>query len=127
MRYLLDTHTVLWYSRNATELPQRLVDLVRAPDVTCFVSRASLWEVSIKIALEKLILPVHFTQWVRQVREAGMHTLEITDRHLETLLTLPHHHRDPFDRLLIAQAITEDLTLLSRDAHFATYPVRVQW
>ncbi|MBC8084228.1 MAG: type II toxin-antitoxin system VapC family toxin [Hymenobacter sp.] len=126
MRLLLDTHTVLWYSRNSPELLPRVAELIQSPGSICFVSRATLWEVSIKVSINKLILPVHFAQWVRQVREAGLHPLEITDDHLTTLLALPHHHRDPFDRLLIAQAITEDLTLLSRDEHFAAYPVQVR-
>lgn len=127
MRLLLDTHTVLWYSRNTPELLKAAAELIQRPDSICFVSRATLWEVSIKVALNKLILPVPFAQWIRQVREARIHTLEVTDDYLSQLHALPLHHRDPFDRLLIAQAISENLTLVSRDAHFSEYPVRVQW
>jgi PIN domain nuclease of toxin-antitoxin system len=104
-----------------------VAELIQSPGSICFVIRATFWEVSIKVSLNKLILPVPFAQWVRQVREARLHPLEITDDHLTTLLTLPHHHRDPFDRLLIAQAMTDNLILLSRDAHFAAYPVQVRW
>ena len=70
---------------------------------------------------------MEYASWLHLVQSQGFRLLDITDQHLTTLTTLPLHHRDPFDRLLIAQAITEDLTLLSRDAHFAAYPGRVRW
>ena len=95
----------------------------------CFVSRASLWEVTIKHSIGKLVLPDGLVKWLADVRQQ-FPLLEITDAHLITLNQLPavKDHRDPFDRLLIAQALNEDLTLVSRDGKFAAYPgLKLQW
>ncbi|UYZ61785.1 type II toxin-antitoxin system VapC family toxin [Hymenobacter weizhouensis] len=125
--YLLDTHTLIWYAGNDPRLPAATAELIADTTVSITISRATLWEIAIKDSLGKLILPQPYTQWLQVVRSYDFQVLEITDNHLNQLHTLPHHHRDPFDRLLIAQAISENLTLLSRDAHFSEYPVRVQW
>lgn len=126
MMTLLDTHTLLWFAQNDPQLPRRLVEFISTRD-DCHISRGSLWEVAIKFSSGKLKLHMTYSQWLRLVQAQGFCLLEITDAHLRTLTGLPHHHRDPFDRLLIAQALTDDLTLLSRDAKFADYPVRVEW
>ena len=125
--YLLDTHALLWYAGNDPRLPLSVAELIADTSVGLVISRATLWEIAIKDSLGKLILPRPYKEWMALVRSFDFQLVEIKDEHLETLLTLPHHHRDPFDRLLIAQAITENLTLLSRDAHFASYPVEVRW
>ena len=125
MGLLLDTHTLIWYAENSADLPARLVELISTTQV-CYISRVTLWEVAIKVSIRKMEVEPNYTDWL-QTMQQQFELLEITNDHLTTLLTLPHHHRDPFDRLLIAQAIHEDLTLLSRDAHFTDYSVRVQW
>ena len=86
----------------------------------------TLWEVAIKVSIGKLRVEPGYPQWLQAVGQQ-FPVLEITDVHLNRLTVLPQHHRDPFDRLLIAQAMSENLTLLSRDAHFSSYPVQVQW
>lgn len=128
-RLLLDTHTLLWYAQNDPRLPLAVAQAVQAAGAGCFISRATLWEVAIKNSLGKLLLPIPFAAWQAAVRTQGFTLLEIGDTHLQKLNELPYpgDHRDPFDRLLIAQALAEDLTLVSRDAKFADYAVPVRW
>lgn len=126
---LLDTHTLLWYGQEASQLPAGVVALLSQPEVSPLISRASLWEVTIKHSLGKLILTEGLAKWLAEVRRQ-FPVIEITDAHLLQLNRLPpvKDHRDPFDRLLIAQALTEDLTLISRDGKFADYAgLKLRW
>ena len=127
--YLLDTHTLLWYAGADPRLPPTVSALIADPAVRLVVSRVSLWEITIKESLGKLILSQPYDQWMRTVRTYDFQFLGITDAHLSQLHVLPQtkDHRDPFDRLLIAQAQAEGLTLVSRDVKFATYEVPVRW
>jgi PIN domain nuclease of toxin-antitoxin system len=117
---LLDTHVLIWWDegrRLAAEARRAIAD---ADSV--YVSAASAWEVAIKIGLGRL----RPTRTVEQaVDESGFLELPVTFRHAERVGKLPPHHRDPFDRLLIAQADVEELTLVTRDAVFARYGVGV--
>ena len=125
-RLLLDTHTLIWFADGNPRLPTRLAEVI-GNSTACYISRVSLWEVAIKVSVGKMEIKPSYAAWLHEIINQHFIVLEINNAHLETYADLPVHHRDPFDRLLIAQAITEDLTLLSRDAHFAAYPVRVQW
>jgi PIN domain nuclease of toxin-antitoxin system len=115
---LLDTHVLLWVMRDADELTSNARELIAQADVV-FVSAASLWEVAIKSALGKL--PVDPERLQKQLALAGFEPLPVTWSHATAVHALPHHHRDPFDRLLIAQAMTEPLHLLTRDAALQAY------
>jgi len=128
MRLLVDTHSFLWFITGNEELSegarQRIADLTN--DV--FVSSASLWEIAVKTSLGRLTLARPFAELIReQLRLNAMEVLPIEVPHLSALITLPWHHRDPFDRLLIAQALAEDLPVISRDTVFSAYPVQVLW
>jgi PIN domain nuclease of toxin-antitoxin system len=115
---LLDTHVLIWWDegRKLTGAARRAIE---AAD-TVYVSAASAWEVAIKIGLGRL----RPTRTVEQaVEESGFLELPITFRHAERVASLPAHHRDPFDRLLIAQAEVEGLTLVTRDPAFGPYAV----
>jgi PIN domain nuclease of toxin-antitoxin system len=117
---LLDTHVLIWWDegrRLAAEARRAIAD---ADSV--YVSAASAWEVAIKIGLGRL-RPIRTVE--QAVDESGFLELPVTFRHAERVGKLPPHHRDPFDRLLIAQADVEDLTLVTRDAVFARYGVAV--
>lgn len=94
-----------------------------------FVSVVSFWELATLTNVGRLVLKPDLGQWLARIRQSNFQVLEIQDEHLPAYSKLPavKDHRDPFDRLLIAQAFAEDLTLVSRDAKFASYPVRVQW
>lgn len=118
MRLLLDTHTLIWWDAGR-RLPRSVVTAIQGAD-DVFVSAASAWEVAIKAALGKISSRRNVAQAVDQ---SGFTELPITFRHAERVRSLAPHHRDPFDRLLIAQAQVEQLMIVSRDPLFALYDV----
>jgi len=127
-RYLLDTHTLLWYSQKDAQLPATLVETLAEPSAVRYISRASLIEIAIKVNIGKLTLPQPYEAWLERTKFAGFRLLEIQHKHLKEFVRLPLHHRDPFDRLLIAQALTDDLTLVSRDGKFRDYAgLQLRW
>lgn len=121
--YLLDTHALLWYAQSPELLPISLVNVIHHPEATVYLSRVSLLETAIKYSIGKLELRGTFQHWLQKVTQMGFINLEINNQHLTALAALPLQpdHRDPFDRLLIAQALTDDLTLVSRDSKFIAY------
>ncbi|HEY0150687.1 MAG TPA: type II toxin-antitoxin system VapC family toxin [Longimicrobium sp.] len=128
MRALLDTHALLWYLAGERDLSARARDLIDDPGNTMVVSVASLWEIAIKYGLGKLDLGLPFEDLVRdELSRTAFEILAIEVNHLITLSELPLHHRDPFDRLLIAQAISEDLPVVGTDSAFERYPVGRIW
>lgn len=128
MRLLLDTHALLWYLSSDPRLSDKAVALLEDHNTEAFVSVATLWELVIKISLGKLELAAPFEElFPSQLEENGFELLPVEIRHLQRLGELPFHHRDPFDRLLIAQAVEESLVLLSVDEAFEVYPVATVW
>ena len=128
MRALLDTHTFLWFLTDDPRLSEHALAILQDPASDVVLSTASLWEIAIKSTLKKLNLSKPFAELFPQElidNEIGL--LPILVRHLAVLTTLPFHHRDPFDRLIIAQAMAEGLPVLGSDSAFASYPVRVIW
>ena len=121
MRLLLDTHIVLWWESNHPRLTGTVRELVGVTSEAVFVSRASLWEIAIKISTGRLRMDI--ARFVRNVEQHGFEWLDIKNGHLLMVATLPafDDHRDPFDRLLVAQSQTEPLTLLTADATLARY------
>lgn len=128
MKILLDTHTFLWFIEgdpNLSDIARREIEF---EDNQRFLSVASLWEISIKVSIGKLKLGMSFADLVtRQVYGNAIELLDIRAEHLEELAKMPFHHRDPFDRLIIAQSIVEKLLVISRDRAFASYPVLLRW
>ena len=126
MRQLLDTHTFLWFVIGNPRITSKL--RAQIEDNENLVSIVSVWEIAIKYNIGKLNLELPFNDFIdRQVISNGIQLLDIKLDHLKVLATLPLHHRDPFDRLLIAQAITEEIMLISADSVFSLYPVRLMW
>ena len=121
MKYLLDTHIVLWLAENSSKLSKRAKEIILNENYEKYVSIVSCWEVTIKLSLNKLDLDGGTSEYFRIIQENGFDLLDITEEHLVVLETLPLHHRDPFDRLLVATAISNDLVLLSDDALMAAY------
>jgi len=128
LRVLLDTHSWLWMVGDSGRLADSSRGLLRDPANELFLSAASAWEMAIKFASGKLRLPqppaALITQWMAEVR---LGALPILHAHALRAGELPPHHRDPFDRLLIAQAQIEGLTVLTADRAFAKYDVPVHW
>jgi PIN domain nuclease of toxin-antitoxin system len=124
MNQLADTQSYLWFVKGEIRLPKRFRSLIEDRDNQTFVSVCSLWEIAIKSSLRKLELNGTFTELVEdQVEEYGFHLLPITREHLIEFERLPYHHRDPFDRLIIAQAIAEGLPVITTDPKFKLYDI----
>ena len=121
MRLLLDTHALLWWLADEGLTPQAR-DAIADPANLVAVSAASAWEISIKKALGKLAAPDDLEQ---QVQTGGLVQLPISIAHGTAAGQLPHHHEDPFDRMLIAQAFAEGMTIVTRDKRFNDYGVAV--
>lgn len=128
MRYLLDTHAFLWFILNDSNLIPTAKSLIEDPNNEIYVSVASIWEIAIKTSLQKLNLPIPFQEFVpHHVLINSMILLPIQVTHLYEVAKLPFLHRDPFDRLLIAQSIDETMPLISRDKIFDDYSVTRLW
>lgn len=126
MRLLLDTHLVLWWQANHPRLPDVVRDLVCNQAEAVFISRASLWEMAIKVSLNRL--RVDLAQLTRNVDSQGFEWLDIRNEHLLAVADLPvfEDHKDPFGRLLVAQSLTEPLILLTADEKLGRYGATVR-
>lgn len=128
MRYLLDTHTLLWLDAQPDNLSTQAAHIMAAPTNQLFVSLASIWEIQIKSQLGKLDLRVSLEEIIQQQQRVNDVTVfPLNVQHVLRLDALPYLHRDPFDRILIAQALVEDLTIITADSRIAQYPVPVIW
>ena len=128
MRLLLDTHAFLWWIGDAPDLSGRARAAISSPRNECLLSIASCWEMAIKLSLGKLRLPGVFERFIpEQLAANAFQQLTIDFRHVSKVATLPFHHRDPFDRLLAAQAIEEECAIVSADPVFRKYGVKRIW
>ena len=118
MKVLLDTQILLWWLDNSPALAESFRKLIRDPENTVFISAVTHWEIWLKYSLGKLKLPSNFTELLGY---EAFENLALTARQAAVVAELPWHHRDPFDRMLIAQAQVERLTLLSADEQLAAY------
>jgi PIN domain nuclease of toxin-antitoxin system len=123
---LIDTHTLLWFLDDDNRLPAFIKQQIENAE-TVLVSIASLWEIAIKVNIGKLTLKTPFISIQQNLNTLGIDITPITFADTETYLSLPLHHRDPFDRILVAQAIARNLILVSRDALLDAYPIQRQW
>ena len=128
MKLLLDTHTFLWFINGDANLSAVARQLIEDHENECLLSIASLWELAIKISIGKLELNISFANLQEQhITGNAIDLLSISPTHLDVLKTLSFHHRDPFDRLIIAQSIVENVPILSRDITFDLYPIERRW
>ena len=126
MRVLIDTHVFLWGIRDDDRVSQRVRELLPASDV--WISVASLWEIIAKVQIGKLALPSPAARYLSEkLRENGVSVLALTFRHVLRLEQIPMHHRDPFDRILIAQSLEEKIPLVTSDGLFQPYPIDLIW
>ena len=128
MRYLLDTHTLLWFIPEDQKLSDRARQLILDSNSEIFLSIASFSEIAIKVNIGKLALDKAFNQlFPDELDSCGIEILDITIDSLIQLTTLPPHHGDPFDRLIIAQALVESLPIIGVDGTFDTYGISREW
>ena len=122
MQYLLDTHALIWWLANDPSLDPNAKAEIASPNNLIFVSAASTWEISIKKAIGKLDSPEDI---MKQIAKNKFKSLPINIEETLTIETLPPHHQDPFDRILIAQAQVFDLTIITRDRQFSLYDLNL--
>jgi PIN domain nuclease of toxin-antitoxin system len=121
MNILLDTHIALWAITDSPRLSERAKKDINHPKNTIWVSVVSLWEIAIKHSLGKGDMPIDAKQALNYFRQSGYQVLSIEAEHALLLAELPNHHQDPFDRLLVAQALSEPMRLMTHDANIIKY------
>ncbi len=127
MDFLLDTHTFIWFLNGDEVLPKKIKNQITDISNKCYLSIASIWEMGVKLSLNKLQLDVEFSQINNFILKNEIIILPIEISHIQSLIKLPLHHRDPFDRLIISQAQVESLNILTKDVMFENYLVKVLW
>jgi PIN domain nuclease of toxin-antitoxin system len=121
MQYLLDTNVLLWFLEDNERLPPVFKTKIEEPGNEIFVSIVSLWEITIKVTLQKLALDTNLDGILADLQTQQILILPVQPNHLKQLLMLPLHHRDPFDRLLVAQCQSEGIEMLFTDSQVAAY------
>ncbi len=127
IKYLLDTHVVLWIAENSPMLSETAKNAVLDENAEKYVSIVSAWEVAIKLGTKKLRLDGGLPEFFRMIDNNGLYTVSVEREYLYQLSILPDFHKDPFDRLLIATAIAEEMTLISIDENIHKYNVSFLW
>ena len=128
MRFLLDTHVFLWFITDDVRLTEAMRSLLADPRHELFLSAASAWEIAIKASLGRLQLEDDLERFIpRQLAQNGIAPLPVAVSHALHVHRLPPLHRDPFDRLLVAQSILEKMPLISSDQNLSRYPVEIVW
>ncbi len=125
--FLLDTHALLWFIQGDPQLSDRARIIITTDTNQLYLCVVSLWEMTIKLNIGKLTIGHTIDEIYTLLKQLNIAVLPISQRDLEHYLTLPLHHRDPFDRLLIAQAIAQKLVLVSADGAFGAYSVQQLW
>ena len=127
MNYLLDTHVLIWFLNGDKSLSPKARKAIESDNATNFVSIASLWEIAIKLSLDRISIKVPFENLGIELEKNNFQLLPITLADTVILSTLPFNHRDPFDRLIISQSISNDFTLISKDKEFSSYEIKLLW
>jgi len=128
MKYLIDTHTLLWIAGNNPKLSKKAKEIYLNPKNKIYLSIASIWELSIKIGLKKLNLNLPLKKFIDiHILGNNIQILNINLSHIYRIEKLPLHHRDPFDRLIISQAIEEDIPIIGNDEIFDNYKAKRIW
>ena len=127
MDLLLDTHVFLWYITGDEQLPDKIVRTINNSSNRCYVSIASIWEIAIKLSLDRLVIEGGFETIEDFLDNNDFEILPIDLDDTKALLKLEFHHRDPFDRMIIAQAKTSGLVIISKDGFFKEYSIETLW
>lgn len=127
MKNLIDTHALIWFLNGDDNLSTNAKKAIERKTAINFISIASLWEISIKMSLGKLLLKQPFSNLAQAIDNNGFQILPITFEDTLTLSNLPFYHKDPFDRMIISQGLTNNLSIISKDQYFQPYQVTLIW
>lgn len=127
MNYLLDTHVVIWFLNGDKLLSNKARKAIESDEAINYISLASIWEIAIKINLDRLSIKVPFESLKKEFDKNSFQLLPITFNDTVVVSKLEFHHRDPFDRLLISQSLVNDYTLISKDKEFSEYNIKLLW
>jgi PIN domain nuclease of toxin-antitoxin system len=127
MNYILDTHIVIWFLNGDDKLSAKSKEIIENQENLKFVSIATIWEIAIKISLDKFKFDKGFKKFLDLIEDNGFEIIPISFDHALTVSTLEFIHRDPFDRLIISQALTDNLTIITKDEYIEKYDVRTTW
>jgi PIN domain nuclease of toxin-antitoxin system len=127
MQFLIDTHILIWYLDGNPILPVKIRESIDDENNKVTISIVSLWELAIKLNIKKIETTIKLLEIEAYIAQREFKLLSISFKHLNALSTLPSHHRDPFDRLLIAQAIIENMAIITADRQFESYPINIIW
>lgn len=128
MNLLLDTHTFLWWVKDSSNLSHNARSLLEDTDNVLYLSIASIWEIAIKLSLNKLEIELPLHEFIsKQLNSNDIQELSIQRHHVMKVVEFPFHHRDPFDRLIIAQALIDSMPIVGKDEIFDAYGVKRLW
>jgi PIN domain nuclease of toxin-antitoxin system len=127
MRYLIDTHAYIWYVEDNKKLSKTALNIIDSPENILYFSVASIWEITIKASLKKLNLKQSISDIFEELEKLNIALLNFTKNDFEILYQLDFFHQDPFDRMLISQAISQNLILISKDSAFEKYQIKRTW
>ena len=127
MRILIDTQAFIWFVENDKQIPVKMKKYLEKPENSIIVSIASLWKMTIKMSLGKLFLSCDIKEMTEKIYNNGFEILPILPEHIIKLSTLIYLHRDPFDRIIIAQGLTENMPIVSSDKIFDNYGINRKW
>jgi PIN domain nuclease of toxin-antitoxin system len=127
MDFLLDTHTIIWFSQNNEKLSKFARELISDINNNCFISIASIWEMAIKLKLKKLSIDLSLNEFVNELSFRDFKFLDLKLEHVINVSDLDLFHKDPFDRIIISQSIIENIPIISIDQQFDKYPIKRIW
>ena len=130
MRYLIDTQILIWLFGLTNNIPNNIHKILKDTKNEIFVSSVSIWEIAIKKSVGKLTFPFELKNIINEIKKLNISILDISSQHLIKVADLPFHHKDPFDRLLIWQAIQRNLVIISKDrkfSHFESFGLKLFW
>jgi PIN domain nuclease of toxin-antitoxin system len=125
--FLLDTHTLIWFLEGDSSLNTAARQTIINPNAVIFFSMVSIWEITVKRSIGKLVLSQPTHRIIKQAENEGIILLPIEVNHILSTETLPFYHRDPFDRLIISQALADNLTIIGKDTVFDNYGIKRVW
>jgi len=127
MQILLDSHALWWFIEGSAKLPKETFNIIKAFKNNAYISIATLWEVAIKLSINKLTFDGGIEHFIEIVEDNGFSLLGISTDHIKKVTELPFIHRDPFDRIIIAQSMVENMTIITVDENIQKYDVNVAW